>query len=115
MLDDNIIRKSKSPWSFPVVLSLKADGTWRFCVDYSKLTDKVSSDPFPLPRKDDTIDKLGNSKWFTTLDLASGYWQIPIKEADEEKLAFSTPGGHFEFIVMPFGFTNASAVFQRAI
>jgi Reverse transcriptase (RNA-dependent DNA polymerase). len=115
MLKNNIIRKSKSPWAFPVVLAAKSDGTWRFCVDYSKLNKKIPLDSFPLPRVDDYLDRLQKGKIFTVVDLASGFWQIPVREEDKEKLAFTTPFGTYDWNVMPFGFLNAPPIFQRAI
>ena len=108
-----VIRPSTSPWSSPVVMVLKKDGTQHFCVDYLALNAVTRADTFPLPRIDDLLDQLGNSRFFTTLDLASGYWQIRLSPSSREKTAFSVPQGLFEFQVMPFGLTNAPAVFQR--
>ena len=108
-----VIRPSTSPWSSPVVMVRKKDGTQRFCVDYRALNAVTRADTFPLPRIDDLLDQLGNSRFFTTLDLASGYWQIRLSPNSREKTAFSVPQGLFEFQVMPFGLTNAPAVFQR--
>jgi predicted aspartyl protease len=115
MLDNGIIKKGTSAWSFPVVLAPKPDGSWRFCVDYSKLSDMVHRDSYPLPRIDDTLEKLGKAKVFSTMDAASGYWQIPIVEEDKEKLAFTTPFGTYIWNRMPFGFCNSSGIFQRAM
>ena len=115
MLDSKICRKSKSAWAFPVVLAMKSDGTWRFCVDYSKLNKNVPRDSFPLPNIEDHLDRLGKAKIFSVIDLASGFWQIPVEESDKEKLAFVTPFGTFEWNFMPFGFVNAPSIFQRAI
>ena len=113
MLVADIIRPSKSPWSSPVVLVTKPDGTARFCVDYRKVNSVTKRDAYPIPRIDDTLDALGKAKFFTTLDLESGYWQIPMKEEDKEKTAFSTSQGHWEFQTMPFGVVNGPACFQR--
>jgi hypothetical protein len=113
MLKHKIIRKSNSPWASPVVIVPKPDGSRRFCVDYRKLNAITKKDVYPLPRIDDTLDSLRLKKYFTSLDLASGYWQIPIKEEDREKTAFISIEGLCEFNVMPFGLTNAPATFQR--
>ena len=93
-----------------IVLFHKKDGGLRFCVDYRQLS---SVTIFPLPRIVDLFDQLGNAKYFTTLDLAAGYWQIRVADDSIENRAFITPNGLFEFQVMPFGLTNAPVVFQR--
>jgi hypothetical protein len=115
MLRDGVIRKSSSPWSFPVVMAAKPDGSWRFCVDYSRLSKYVRRDAFALPRVDDTLDRLREARFMTVVDCSSGFWQVKLKESDREILAFITPFGNYEWTVMPFGFTNSPAVFQRAI
>ena len=113
MQEAGVIEPSNSPWSSPVVMVRKKDGTLRFCVDYRELNKITKRDTFPLQRVDDLLDQLGNSRYFTTLDLASGYWQIRVAPSSREKTAFVTPYGLFQFRVMPFGLTNAPAVFQR--
>ena len=110
----DVIQPSTSPWASPVVLVRKKDGTLRFCVDYRGLNSVTKLDQFPLPRIDDLLDQLGKSRYFTTLDLASGYWQIRVDKPSREKTAFITHQGLFEFCVMPFGLTNAPAVFSKA-
>ena len=113
MLKQNVIQPSRSPWASPIVLVRKKDGCLRFCVDYRSLNAVTKPDRFPLPRIDDMLDQLGNMKYFSTLDLASGYWQVKMSDTSREKTAFVTQQGLFEFRVMPFGLTNAPAVFQQ--
>jgi len=112
MLNAGVIRPSNSPWSSPIVIVKKADGTNRFCIDYRKLNDVTRKNSYPLPRIDDHLEALRGKKWFCTLDLASGYWQVKMHEGDKEKTAFCSHMGLYEFNVMPFGLTNAPATFQ---
>lgn len=113
MAREKVIAPSESPWSSPVVLVKKKDGSMRFCVDYRKLNDVTKKDSYPLPRIDDTLDTLSGATWFSTLDLQSGYWQVEIDEKDKEKTAFSIGNGLWQFNVMPFGLCNAPATFER--
>ena len=113
MLEKDVIEPSASPWASPIVLVQKKDGSTRFCVDYRKVNDVTRKDAYPLPRIDTTLDTLHGSKWFSTLDLVSGYWQVEVAKSDRPKTAFCTTEGLFQFRVMPFGLCNAPATFQR--
>ena len=115
MLEKGVIRESSSPWSSPVVLVRKKDGTTRFCVDYRRLNEVTRKDSYPLPRMEDCFDTLTGSKFFSTMDLASGYWQIKMKDADRAKTAFVTRSGLYEFLVMPFGLVGAPSTFERCM
>ena len=98
MLERGVIQPSMSPWASPVVLVPKKDGTQRFCVDYRRLNALTKRDVYPIPRIDDILDALGDSKYFSSLDLASGYWQVELDEDARQKSAFTTHQGLFEFI-----------------
>ncbi|GFV88693.1 retrovirus-related Pol polyprotein from transposon 17.6 [Trichonephila clavipes] len=113
MQENDIIEPSSSPCTSPIILVRKKDGSTRFCVDYRKLNDVTKKDSYPLPRIDDTLDTLSGHKWFSTLDLKSGYWQVEIHPEDREKTAFTSGQGLWQFKVMPFGLCNAPATFER--
>lgn len=117
MLDNNIIRPSTSPWNSPLLVvpkkSTNNEKKFRVVVDYRRLNNVTIGSVFPLPNICEILEQLGKASYFSTLDLANGYHQIPIDEKDRAKTAFSTSEGHFEFNCMPFGLKGAPSTFQR--
>ncbi|KAJ8031683.1 hypothetical protein HOLleu_24949 [Holothuria leucospilota] len=113
MLESGAIRESHSPYASPIVVVKKKDGSIRLCIDYRKLNNKTIKDSYALPRIEESLDALEGARWFSSLDLQSGYWQIEVAEQDKYKTAFTTPMGFFECNRMPFGLTSAPSTFQR--
>ena len=113
MLKKGVIEPSSSPWTSPIVLVKKKDGSTRFCVDYRKPNEVTVKDSYPLPRIDDCLDALAGCSWFSTLDLCCGYWQVAMSEEDKPRTVFSTGNGLHQFTVMSFGLCNAPVTFER--
>ena len=113
LLDKDFIRPSVSPWGAPILFVKKKDGSLRLCIDYRKLNQVTVKNRYPLPRIDDLFDQLQSTSVFSKIDLRSGYHQLWIKEEDTSKSAFWTRYGHYEFLVLPFGLTNAPTTFMN--
>ncbi len=113
MLKLGVIEPSRSPWSSPIVLVPKPDGTLRFCNDFRRLNEVSEFDGYPMPRVDELLDRLGRARYISTLDLTKGYWQVPLSDSAKAKTAFSTPSGHWQYRTLPFGLHGAPATFQR--
>jgi hypothetical protein len=116
MSERGIIEPLISPWCSPIVMMTKKDGSIRFCCDYRKLNDVTVKDCQSLPRINDTLDALGGSRWFSSLDMKAGCWQCDLEPQDREKTAFSIPGrGLWQFRVLCFGLCGAPATFERLV
>lgn len=120
MLEQNIIRPSDSAWSSPIwIVPKKADASgkvkWRLVIDFRKVNEKTVDDKYPIPNITDVLDKLGKCQYFTTLDLASGFYQVEMDPADIHKTAFNVENGHYEFLRMPMGLKNSPSTFQRVM
>ena len=115
LLRQGVIEESTSPWSSPIVLVRKKDGSVRFCVDFRKLNNVTVKDAFPIPRIDDMFDHLSEAQCYTTIDFKSGYFQVALDPKDRSKTAFSTRDQHYQFTVLPQGVTNGPPAFQRIV
>ena len=113
MLGDGIIEPGEGAWAAPVVLAKKKDGSWRFCVDYRRLNEQTVRMSNPMQNVEAVLTSLGGNDLYTTLDLASGYWAIPLDEQTKDKTGFITPEGLFQYKRLPFGLTNAPAAFTQ--
>lgn len=111
LIEHGLAVPSSSPWCSPCLLVPKPDGTSRFCTDYRKVNQLTKSDSFPLPRIDDCVDRIGQAKFVTKLELLKGYWQVPLTDRASEISAFATPDVFLQYKVLPFGLKNAPATF----
>lgn len=115
MLKHGIIEHSQSEWSSPCILVPKKDRTYCFCTDFRKVNLVTKTDSYPIPRVEDCIDRIGNAKYISKLDLLKGYWQVPLTPRANEISAFVTPEGYYQYMVMPFGMKSSPATFQHMI
>jgi len=118
LVEDGIITKSDSPWNSPLLIAPKREGPdgqpkWRMVVDFRKLNEKTIGDAHPLPDITEILDRLGQSKYFTCLDMVMGYHQIELEPREGSKTTFSTKQGHWEYLRLPFGLKTAPATFQK--
>lgn len=115
LLRNNIIEESTSEWSSPCILVPKANGSYRMCSDLRKVNQLIQADSYPMRRIDDCIDRVGNAKFITKLDLLKGYYQIPLTDRAKKVLTIITPDGLYSYKTVPFGLKTAGAVFQRMV
>ena len=114
MLDGGAIRPSQSPWCNAVVLVRKKDGGLRFCIDFCRLNSRTKKDAYPLPRMQETMESMVGARFFSTMDLKSGFWQVKMAKDSQQYTAFTVGSmGVYEFLRMPYGLCNALATFQR--
>ena len=113
LVQAGLVRPAMSPWISPVVLVKKKDGSSRMCIDFRRLNKVTKKDPYQLPRVDALTDRMQGCSYFSSIDVLSAFWNVPMADEDIEKTGFSTPFGNFEWTCMPFGLVNASSTFQR--
>ena len=113
MLAAGVIEPSSSPWTSPVVPVRKKDGTLRLCINYRQLNSVTQDDKYQMPWVEEMVERLGKAKYISKLDLAKGYYQVPVEPDDQSKTAFLTPMGKFQFKRMPFELKGAPSTFQR--
>ena len=115
LIELGLIEPSFSPWACGIVMAKKKGNQLRMCCDFRNLNAQTIKDAFPLPRVDEYISRLGNAKFFTCIDLASAFWQVPLRQSDREKTAFASELGLFQWTRMPYGLCNSPPTFQRTM
>jgi hypothetical protein len=116
MLAEGLIERSQSPWSSPLIMVKKPNGTYRPCIDFRKVNEVTRRDSYPLPYMDSILSKLREARYISTIDLKNGFWQVTLEEKSKPITTFTVPGrGLFQFTVMPFGLHNSPATFQRLL
>ena len=115
IIDLDVIEPSVSPYSSPVVLGPKKDGSVRFCIDFRIVKKVTEFDAEPIPNMEEVVNKMSGHKFFTKMDLSKGYWQVSLSERSKLLTAFETPRGLFQFKTMPFGLVNSGANFCRLV